>query len=145
MAWTVKMGLKAFEMMWYKKCKEADQEEASFIMQKGNNMAIHMGNQNVSAHVDQIRNRLEDDVCMEEPKVDNGLNLFEGDQLEEYMEEDVTESDMQYDESSKDEIRLRSPLCRTSPQIFRSNGKTKGIRPLCYGGCSDITNRNVSH
>ena len=62
------------------------------------------------------------------------------------MEEYVAESDMQYDESSKDKIRLHSPLCRTLPQIFRrSNRKTKRIRPLHYRRCSDITNGNVSY
>ena len=98
-------------------------------MPKENNTAmIHMGNQNVLAHADQIRNRFED-VCMEEPKDDDGLNLFEGDQLKEHIEEDVSESDTQYDESSKDKIRH---LTQDSPWIFRSDRKTKGIRLLRY-------------
>ena len=41
-----------------------------------------------------MRNRFED-VCMEEPEVDNGLNLSEGDRLEEHMEENVAASDTQ--------------------------------------------------
>ena len=108
--------------MVLKKSKDADQEEANFIMQKGNNTAmIHTRNRNVSAYADE-------DVCMEEPEADGGLNLSEWDRLEEYMAEDVAESDTQYDKSCEDEIRLRSPLRRTPPQIFRkSDKKTEGI------------------
>ena len=58
-------------------------------------------------------------MCKEEPEVDDGLNIFVGDRLEEHMEENVAESDTQYDESSKDEIRPRSPLRRTPPRIFQ--------------------------
>ena len=133
------------EKMGYKKSKEADPEEANFIMQKGNNTAmIHMGNRNVLAHASQVRNRIED-VYMEEPKVDDGLNLCEGDWLEEHMEENVAESDTQYDESNEDEIRSHSLSCSTPPWIFRrSDWKTKGIRHLHFGRCCDITNGNVS-
>ena len=104
--------------MWYKKSKDADPGEANFIIQKVNTRAmIHMGNRNVLAHADQIRNRFED-VCVEEPKMDDVLNLSEGDQLEEHMEKNVAKSDTQYGESSEDKIRPHSPLCRTSPQIL---------------------------
>ena len=49
-------------------------------MPKGNYIAmIHIGNRNVLAHADQIRNRFEEDVCMEEPELNDGLNLSEGD------------------------------------------------------------------
>ena len=82
------------EKMWYKKSKKADPEEANFIVQKRNNTAmIPTMNQNVLAHADQIGNKFED-VCMEEPEVDVDLNLSEGDQLKEHMEENVTESDI---------------------------------------------------
>ena len=102
-------------------------------MPKGNNTAIiHTRKRNVLTHADQIRNRIED-VCMEEPDVDDSLNLSEGDRLEEHMEEDVAETNTQYDDSSEDKIRPRYPLHRTSPLIFRtSDRKTMGIRPVRY-------------
>ena len=65
--------------------------------------------------------------------MDNVLNLSEGDRLDEHVVENVAESDTQYDESSEDEIRPRSPLRWTPSWIFRrSDRKTKGIRPLRY-------------
>ena len=74
-------------------------------MLKGNNTAmVNMGNENVLFYADKIRNRFED-VYIEEPKVDDGSSLPEGDRLE----ENIAESDMQYYESSEDEIRQHSP------------------------------------
>ena len=72
---------------------------------------------------------------MDEPEVDDCLNLPEGDQLEEHMEENVAGFDTQYEESSEDEIRKCSPLRGAHLQIFRTSDrktKTKGIKPLRY-------------
>ena len=88
--WTpITVSFSTNEKTWYRKAKKLIQE-ANSIMPKGNNTpwSIRGGNWNVLAYADQIRNRFED-VCMEE--LNNGLNLPEGDQLE----ENVTKSNTQ--------------------------------------------------
>ena len=70
---TVSMSFSTNEKMWYKNSKEADPDEANFIMQKENNtVMIHTGNRNIFANADQRRNRFED-VCVEESEVDDDL------------------------------------------------------------------------
>ena len=96
------------EKIWYKKARKLTQRKPILLC----TAIIYTGNQNILTNADQIRNRIEEDVCMEGPKVDDGLNFSVGDRLEEHMEENVAESDTQYDESSEDKIKLHSPLRR---------------------------------
>ena len=65
----ITMSFSTNEKVWYKKHKDADPEKAYFIMQKGNNTAIITAkDRSVLAHADQIRNRYEEDIIMEEPE-----------------------------------------------------------------------------
>ena len=84
------------------------------------------------AHAEQIRNRYEEDVTMEEPERNEVMNHYDGDLIEP-MEESVSDSDVSYEGSSSDEIRPRSPLRRTPPRIFSiSNRSTRGMKPLHF-------------
>ena len=63
----ITMSFSTNQKMWYKKNKDANTEKAYFIMQKGNNTAlITTEDRTMLAHADQIRERVEEDVVMED-------------------------------------------------------------------------------
>ena len=95
------------------KNKDAQPEKAYFIMQKGNNTAIITTQErSVLAHADQIRNRYEEDMIMEESERNEDRNQYDGDVMEP-IDESESDSDVPYQGSSSDEMRPRSPLRRT--------------------------------